>query len=113
MVALVLRDLLCGRPTNDTRVDLEGQDGAPWQEEHRAWNERLAAHEVPQVAASILDMACNKTNRASTTVEVHRLMVGLARSAPQAWVQVILPPLLDLQRLALPDAHEAGSLEAV
>jgi hypothetical protein len=105
MVAQVLGDLLCGRPPKDAAG--EGQ------EPQLGWNERVPAHQVPLLAAAVVDMACNARNEPSTSVQVHRLLVSLARNAPQAWMQLMLPALLDLQRQAQRDAHEGAALQAL
>lgn len=101
LVAQLLGDLLCGWPPND--------DDA----RHRAWNERLAVHELAELSRAVLHMVCEETNTSAVNVHVHRLLVRLARSGPQAWVEVFLPHLLVLQRLALRDTLESQSLETL
>ena len=63
--------------------------------------------------AAILGMACDEDNTIETKLQVHRLLVRMARNAPQAWVELLMPPLLDVQRLALRDSLESASLQAL
>jgi hypothetical protein len=72
----------------------------------------MAPDQLESLSWAALRMACDETNTLEATLQVHALLVGLARNGPEAWVQLFLPRLLTAQRLASLDSFASKVLRA-